>query len=103
MLNAIKPAPLLADGFPLSEIGTALDSAIGHDSIPNYIHGSTDSVVGNGSALKISTNENVIFTTTREFSSTENSINGISMMPANSNQISTSQVTSTQINTFQIK
>jgi hypothetical protein len=102
MLNAIKPAPLLADGFPFSEIGSALDSAIGHDSIPNYIHGSTDSVVGNGSALEISTNENVIFTTARESSSTENSINGISMMPANSNQISTSQITPAQINTLQI-
>ncbi|MDZ7996204.1 MAG: DNA/RNA non-specific endonuclease [Nostoc sp. EspVER01] len=102
MLNAIKPAPLLADGFPFSEIGTALDSAIGHDSIPNYIHGSTDSVVGNGSISKISTNENVMLTTIQKSSFTENSTDSTSLIQVTSNQISTSQVTPKQINTFQI-
>jgi hypothetical protein len=102
MLNAIKPAPLFADGFPLSEVRSALDSTIGHDSIPNYIHGSTDSVVGNGSTSEISTNENVMLTTIQKSSFTENSTYGISLIQVASNQISTNQITPEQINTFQI-
>jgi hypothetical protein len=38
MLKSIKPATLLADGFPLSQVGSLFNSTIEHNSFINKIH-----------------------------------------------------------------
>jgi hypothetical protein len=105
-LNAIKPiiepAPLLADGFPLSKVGSTFNSAIEHNSIPDYIHTTTNHVVeGRGSTSKISTNQNSVFKRS-ELCPTKNGINSIHISQDSSSQIGVGQITPIQIDTFQI-
>jgi hypothetical protein len=101
-LKSIEPATLLADGFPLSEVGSSFNSTIEHNSFINKIHTTTDQVVeGRSRSSEISLNQNGMFKRSK-FSSTKDSMTSVHMIQVGSPQVGFSQMAPTQVSGKQI-